>query len=85
MANNFLLSLVLLYLHMHLIPHDLGCRATGRRNIFLCGVLCDFFPLLPHPSPLFISVTAASLLRSMGFMAGLSGFASHRHSLHIRS
>lgn len=52
-ANNLLLSLVLLYLHMHLIPHGLGCRATGRWNIFCVECYVIFFPFLPPSPPTF--------------------------------
>jgi len=52
-ANNLLLSLVLLYLHMHLIPHDLGCRAMARWNIFCVECYVIFFPSCPPSPPTF--------------------------------
>ena len=59
------------------------CRGGGGRRSIFCGAFSRFFPSLPLYFPLFISVIGACLLGALGLMAGLSGFASLRCSLHL--
>ena len=85
--RSHLLSVVLVYLHMCWIPCGLGSRAYfwawQKKEPSVCSIQQFFHLSSPFYFPLFISVLGACLRGGMGLMAGLSGFASHRCSLHV--